>query len=214
MLSILTQRFSADHQSRVEVRFQSEVFEYIYDDMKNAGCTFYVKQPELRSRLGLEPIDFRSYDETRAFERGAKAAELAALRAGDPIVWIVFGEHSGCWVDFRGTSAHPPRFSDSWLTGFVIVRRDVWNACWCGKRPCTQTTVMRFLQAWRPYVSADLNGSLCEWRYVDETNGEDYWSDGYLDMEEALEEALSRHPECRYEEGDFDEIVQYRLKRA
>lgn len=147
MFSILTQRFPADHQSRVEVRFQSEVFEYIYDDMKNAGCTFYVKQPELRSRLGLEPIDFRSYDETRAFERGAKAAELAVLRAGDPIVWIVFGEHSGRWVDFRETSAHPPRFSDSWLTGFVIVRRDVWNACWCGKRPCTQTTVMRFLQA-------------------------------------------------------------------
>lgn len=214
MFSLLTQRFSADHTSRVEVRFQSEVFEYLYDDLKNAGCEFFVKQPELRDRLGLAPIDFRSYDEVRAFEREAQAAELAALEAGDPVVWVVFGDHSARWVDFRETSAPPRRFSDSWLTGFVVVRRKIWNACWGGKRPCTKTTVMRFLQAWRPYVTADLNGSLCEWRYVDETNGEDYWSDGYLDMEEALEEALSRHPECRYEEGDFDEIVEYHLKAA
>ena len=214
MFSPIAQRFSADHRSRIEVHFQSEVFDCLYDDMKDSGCAFFVKQPELRSRLRLPTIDFRSYDETRAFEREAKAAELAALKAGDPIVWIVFGEHSGCWVDFRGTSAPTPRFSDSWVTGFCVINRKVWNAYWNGKRPCTKRTVMRFLQDRRPYLTADLNGSLCEWRFVNETDGEDYWSDGYLDTKEALRAAQSEHPECMYEDGDFDEFVEYRLKAA
>ena len=206
-------RYSADHKRRIEIHFQSAVVEFPYNDMSNAGCEFYVKQPELRSRLGQKELNFQSYDEMHAFNEEAEAARLAALKADDPIIWVVFGEHSGYWVDFKETSDPTPEFSDSWVTGFCVVKRELWDLYWQG-RPCTTDNVMQFLQGWRPYLTADLNGATCDWRFVDEVDGEDYWSDGYISVEKALESALFEHPECRYESTDFDEIVEYRLKAA
>ena len=214
MYSPLAQRFSADHRACVEVYYQSEVFDYAYTDMSNAGLDFYVKQPQLRSRLGQEKLDFHSYDEMHAFMEEAEAAKLAALKADDPIIWVVFGDHSGYWIDFKETSDPMPQFSDSWVTGFCVAKRKIWDLYWQGKRPCTKDTVMEFLQEWKPYLTEDLNGSLCEWRYCGGMDEDDYWSDGYLGVDEALNAALSEHPECRYKESDFDKIVKYRLKAA
>ena len=76
MYSPLAQRFSADHRACVEVYYQSEVFDYAYTDMSNAGLDFYVKQPQLRSRLGQEELDFYSDDEMHAFMEEAEAAGL------------------------------------------------------------------------------------------------------------------------------------------
>lgn len=212
-MTIITKRFSSDHQSRIEVHFQSETYRYMYDEMKKAGCKFFVKQPELRSRLRLEEIDFNSYDAKKAYMREAKAAELAALKAGDPVVWVGFGKHSGNWVEFL--EKYVPRTDfDFWVTGFVVVKREIWNAWWNGKRPCTKATVMQYLQDWQPYITADLNGELCEWRYVNGHDGEDFWDGPFLCEDEALEAALNLHPECRYKSSDFDEIVEYSLKTA
>lgn len=210
----LAVRLSADHQSRIEVHYKDEKSEFYYDWMSEMGVQWYVKQPELRSLTGLPDVDFRLTGERYEFDRECRAALDAALKSGDPVLWVIFGEHSMYSFRFAESGEHPPRFSDSWLTGFVVINRRKWRKA-LPNVPCTKATCLKFLQEnFEPVIEADLNGTVKECLFTNEEEGEGYWFGEFLTVEEALQAALEEHPECRYEESDFDVTVEYRLKKA
>ena len=125
--TLITTRYSADHSRRIEVHYKIEPADFVYEDMKNAGCEVFVKQHEFRRAFSLEEIDFQSRESIAAFEREAKAAELAALMAGDPIIFVRFGEHGCQWVEFNEKDSQPSQFYDCWRNGFLVFKREAWN---------------------------------------------------------------------------------------
>ena len=176
-------RWSANHKSRVEVHYMTERSEFVYDLMKEIGLKWYVRQPQVRSLVGLPEIDFNSGDECRRHLQRSRAAMAAALKRDDPILWVVFGEHSMYSFHFSLNGERRPMFSDTWVTGFVVIDQKKW----------------------------DLNGTLMTCRYVNEEEDDEYWFGEFLDADDALKEALLEHPECKYRNEDFDVTVEYRL---
>ena len=210
----LAVRFSADHQSRIDVLYKDEKSQFYYDWMSELGVQWFVKQPELRSLNGLPEINFRSDDECLRFEQRSRAAMAAALKKDNPIIWVVFGEHSMFSFHFSLSGEPRPKFSDSWVTGFVVIDRKKWLKA-LPKVPCTPESCLAFLREhFEPVIEADLNGTVKECLFTNEEEGEGYWFGEFLTVEEALLAALEEHPECRYEESDFDVNVEYRLKKA
>ena len=204
-------RWSANHQSRVEVHYMTEKSEFVYDLMKEIGLKWYVRQPHVRSLIGLSEINFRSGDECRRFLQRSRAAMAAALKKDDPIIWVVFGEHSMYSFRFSLSGEPRPKFSDTWVTGFVVVDRKKWRKA-LPEVPCTAESCLAYLREHcEPVIDADLNGTLKTCRYVDEEEGDDHWFGEFLDADDALKEALLEHPECKYRNEDFDVTVEYRL---
>ena len=202
--TFITVRYDFLRTSKIELHRQTDEID-VYREMLNVGCVPYLKQPELRDRFGLEPLNLWSSEERAAFERDSKAALLNAYASGDHVFWLLFGKHSGYTVRIFDVCRKPPRFSDAWIAGFIVVRREAWN--WSRNRfwpsfsyiPCSKYVVAKFLADCAETIEADLNGSLVSWRYV--SWDKDYWCLGFSSEEEALADAQSLHPECRYEEG-------------
>ena len=202
--TFITVRYDFLRTSKIELHRQTDGID-VYRNMLDAGCVPYLKQPELRDRFGLEPLNLWSSEETAAFERESKAALLDAYASGDHVFWLLFGKHSGYTVRIFDVCRKPPRFSDAWIAGFIVVRREAWNRarnrCWPSFPciPCSKYVVAKFLAECAETIEADLNGSLVAWRYV--SWKKDYWCLGFSSEEAALADAQRLHPECRYEEG-------------
>ena len=203
--TFITVRYDFLRTSKIELHRQTDDVD-VYRDMLDVGCVPYLKQPELRDRFGLEPLNLWSSEERAAFERDSKAALLNAYASGAHVFWLLFGKHSGYTIRILDSCVRPPRFSDAWIAGFIVVRREAWNRarnrCWPSFPciPCSKYVVAKFLADCAETIEADLNGSLVSWRYV--SRDKDYWCLGFTSEEEALAGALSMHPECRYEEGE------------
>ncbi len=205
-------RYDLLRTSKIELHHQPDEID-VYRDMLDAGCVPYLKQPELRDRFGLEPLNLWSSEESAAFERESKAALLNAYASGDHVFRLLYGKHSGYTIRMLNACQRPPRFLDAWIAGFIVVRREAWNRA--GNRlrtqfsciPCSKLVVAKFLTDCAATIEADFNGSLIAWRYVSQSK--DYWGIGFASEEAALADAQAMHPECRYEEvGSFPHLNQ------
>ena len=202
--TFITVRYDFLRTSKIELHRQTDGID-VYRNMLDAGCVPYLKQPELRDRFGLEPLNLWSSEETAAFERESKAALLDAYASGDHVFWLLFGKHSGYTVRIFDVCRKPPRFSDAWIAGFFVVRREAWN--WSRNRlwpqlsciPCSKYVVARYLAECAETIEAHLNGSLVTWRYV--SWKKEHWGLVFTSEEAALADALAMHPKCSYEEG-------------
>ena len=202
--TFITVRYDFLRTSRIELHHQTDGID-VYRDMLDVGCVPYLKQPELRGRFGLEPLNLWSSEERAVFERESKRALLDAYASGDHVFWLLIGKHGGYTIRIIDSFRKPPRFSDAWIAGFIVVKREVWNRArnrWPSFPciPCSKYVVAKFLADCAETIEADLNGSLVSWRYV--SRDKDYWCLGFTFEEEALADAISMHPECRYEEGE------------
>lgn len=208
---ILETRWSADHLKKIEVRLaeNAEGLDWVHEDFRQAGCAFFTTDPVLRSEFHLPELP-RNDEARRVYRRQMKKALLDAIRAGDHVFYMVHGEHSCDAFWFQDTDAPRPRFSDSWLAGFVIVNREAWKQVFTG-RPASRKVVGRWLDQMAEYIEHEINGWVYEYRFADLAEDEDYWSNGFLSEEEALAAAIEEHPECAYTDDAFEEATTYRL---
>lgn len=203
-VTFITVRYDLLRTSKIELHHQTDEID-VYRDMLDVGCVPYLRQPQLRDRFGLEPLSLWSSEELAAFERASKAALLDAYASGDHVFWLLYGKHSGYTIRILDTCERLPRFSDAWIAGFIVVRREacnrarnrLWPQFSC--IPCSKLVAAKFLADCAETIEADLNGSLVAWRYASQSK--DYRGIGFTSEEAALADAQALHPECRYEEA-------------
>lgn len=204
-------RWSADHCEKIEIGYAEDScgLDWVFEDLSDAGCEVFSTDPVIRSAFRLADLPLED-EAIRDHQRQMKKTVLDAYRQGDHVFFMVHGEHSYHSFWFQDSGAPRPRFSDSWICGFSVVRRKAWREFF-PNRPASRWVVRRWLDRMASYVEAQLNGWIYEAAHTDK-HGCCSCLTGFLSPEEALEEALREFPECRFSEDDFERSVSYRLR--
>ena len=197
-------RWNESHTKAICVAYQEESSWYLREDRAALGVDVITCNPVVAEMFGVEVDDQK--------DSILKSSILEAIKNGDHVFYIEFGEHSGCWCHLHDD--RPQRTWDSGFCGVVVVRRKAWLEAMPG-RTFARSYVSQILhESWDREIDAYLNNGFYKAYLEGSEDDDDYtcWSD-FITPEEAIKAAQQEYPEIVYSDDDFEEVRLYTLKK-
>mgnify|MGYP004686343501 FL=1 len=194
-------RFNADHTRSITVGYDehAEYDDTITNDIAYMGLEVLTGNEQLAHVMGVEPVTDESI---------VRARHRAALKNGDHVFFLKFGEHSA--YAFCVTETYPARDWDSACAGILIAPKQAWQKAFPRSSYVKPAVFKEICDSFNERVTAMLNGWI--YRYWVEDNGTVIDScGGFLSQEEALQYASEEYPDITYEEDAFLVTTTYRL---
>lgn len=155
--------------------------ELVMEDRKTLGLKVFTPNPYLGGIFGVNLED--DYEVVQK-------AMLEAIRVGDHVFYIEYGDHSAKW--FRIRQNRPKRDWDSGCAGVIIANHDGWHRTFPQETFAKTHVFKRFSSLFDEYVTAILNGWLWEAEVLDEE--EEAFYGPFLSQEEAMEAMAKEYP--------------------
>lgn len=196
----MTVQYDATHSCGIHVGFDEDCEFTLEACVENLATfmTVYTGNARVSDIFGIP----------KSSEDVAKAAYLKAIKVGNPVFFIEYGNHSIESIRIHQTK--PRSDWDSGCVGFVVCDRQKWQEQ-THKIPLP-TLIFREVKEWFEDIDNAITGCLFQWTTVDQ-HGSDSGCrcGGFRSEEEALQDALENFPECMYDESRFEVTRTYRL---
>lgn len=179
------------HTEFIEVWPKDGIADEVHADLERLGVNGYAQSlPAIQTLRCIQAVDDASSRES------AVEALMEAASHRDIVIRFVLRKLDSWSLSFDQNS--DPQACIGADSGFFVFPRHIWEKTTGSK--LTADAALRFLNERKAILEGDLNGSLCEWKWIAASGCEAYSESGFTTVEDALLDALQMHPSCRFEE--------------